>query len=36
MSDSDGSHSCRNMTQELTQEESDEPGLRRLRLGLVM
>ncbi|VBB48481.1 hypothetical protein TRIP_B70003 [uncultured Desulfatiglans sp.] len=31
MSDSDGSHSCQNMTQELIQEEPEDPGPRRLR-----
>jgi hypothetical protein len=31
MSDSDGSHSCPNMTQELTQEDPEDTGPRRLR-----
>ena len=33
MSDSEGTTSCRNMTQELTQDESDDPGPRRSRLA---
>lgn len=33
MSDSDGSHSCPNMTQELTQEEPEDPEPRPLRLA---
>lgn len=31
MSDSDGSHSCPNMTQETIQEEPEDPGPQRLR-----
>lgn len=33
MSDSDGSYNCQFTTQELTQEEPDEPGPRRLRFA---
>ena len=29
MNDSDGSHSCQNKTQELTQENPEDPGSRR-------
>jgi len=31
MGDSDGSHSCRNTIHELTQEDPEDPGSRRLR-----
>jgi hypothetical protein len=34
MSDSDGSHSCRNMTQDLTQDESGDPRKRCLRVAV--
>jgi len=34
MSDSDDSHSCQHMTQELTQNEPDDPEPRRLRLSI--
>ncbi len=33
MNDSDGSHSCLDMTQELTQAENDDPDPRRLCLA---
>jgi hypothetical protein len=33
MSDADGSHSCQHVTQELTQNEPDDPEPRRLRLA---
>lgn len=31
MSNSDGSHSCQDMTLEMIQEEPEDPGPRRLR-----
>lgn len=33
MNDPDGSHSCPNMIKELTEDEIEDPGPRRLRLA---